>query len=89
VDAERSRRLLQSLLREKALIRVSPELVFHSSAIAALLETLRGSKKAGESIRVPEFKELAGISRKYAIPLLEYLDRSKVTRRIGDDRVLL
>ena len=35
------------------------------------------------------FKELAGITRKYAIPLLEYLDRERVTRRAGDERVIL
>jgi selenocysteine-specific elongation factor len=38
---------------------------------------------------VPVFKELTGITRKYAIPLLEYLDREKVTRRAGDERVIL
>ena len=35
------------------------------------------------------FKELTGITRKYAIPLLEYLDREHVTRRVGDERVIL
>jgi len=38
---------------------------------------------------VPVFKDLAGITRKYAIPLLEYLDRERVTRRQGDERVIL
>ena len=38
---------------------------------------------------VPTFKELAGVSRKYAIPLLEYFDREQVTRRTGDKRVIL
>jgi len=35
------------------------------------------------------FKELAGVSRKYAIPLLEYFDREKITRRAGDKRLVL
>ena len=35
------------------------------------------------------FKNLVGVSRKYAIPLLEYLDRERVTRRAGDERILL
>jgi selenocysteine-specific elongation factor len=38
---------------------------------------------------VAAFKDLAGISRKYAIPLLEYLDRRRVTRREGDRRIVL
>jgi selenocysteine-specific elongation factor len=43
----------------------------------------------GERLGVPAFKELTGITRKYAIPLLEYLDRERVTRRTGDERVIL
>jgi selenocysteine-specific elongation factor len=38
---------------------------------------------------VARFKEITGVSRKYAIPLLEYLDRERVTKRVGDDRVIL
>jgi selenocysteine-specific elongation factor len=38
---------------------------------------------------VPQFKELTGITRKYAIPLLEYLDRERVTKRVGDERIIL
>jgi selenocysteine-specific elongation factor len=53
-------------------------------------QKLADHKKAkGERISVPAFKELAGISRKYAIPLLEYIDRERVTRRAGDERVIL
>jgi selenocysteine-specific elongation factor len=38
---------------------------------------------------VPQFKALAGVSRKYAIPLLEYLDSERITRRAGDKRIIL
>ena len=90
IEAKRAERLLQILLREKILVRVSPELIFHSGALAQLKERLAGFKKSnGERISVPVFKELTGITRKYAIPLLEYLDRERVTRRAGDDRVIL
>jgi len=90
VEAKRAEKLLQILLREKNLIRVSPELIFHRDALARLKELLAAHKKAkGERISVPVFKDLAGISRKYAIPLLEYLDRERVTRRAGDERVIL
>jgi selenocysteine-specific elongation factor len=44
---------------------------------------------SGPRLSVPAFKELTGITRKYAIPLLEYLDRERVTRRAGDERVIL
>jgi selenocysteine-specific elongation factor len=90
VEAKRAEKLLQILLREKNLVRVSAELIFHRRALAQLKERLAAYKKAkGERISVPVFKELAGITRKYAIPLLEYLDRERVTRRAGDERVIL
>jgi selenocysteine-specific elongation factor len=90
VDAKRAEKILQILLRDKSLVRVSPELIFHRDALAEMRGKLAGFKKAkGERISVPVFKDLTGISRKYAIPLLEYLDRERVTRRSGDERVIL
>jgi len=90
IEAKRAEKLLQILLRERSLVRVSPELIFHRDALGRLKERLAAHKKAkGERISVPVFKDLAGISRKYAIPLLEYLDRERVTRRAGDERVIL
>jgi selenocysteine-specific elongation factor len=90
IDRARAEKLLQILLREKALVRVSPELIFHAAALERLPRLLKEYKKAkGERIGVPAFKELTGISRKYAIPLLEYLDRQRLTRRAGDERVIL
>jgi selenocysteine-specific elongation factor len=90
VDAKRAEKILQILLRDKSLVRVSPELIFHRDALAEMRGKLAGFKKAkGERISVPVFKDLTGISRKYAIPLLEYLDRERVTRRAGDERVIL
>jgi selenocysteine-specific elongation factor len=90
IEPARAEKLLQLLLREKTLLRITPELIFHRRALAELREKLAGYKKAkGERISVPAFKDLTGITRKYAIPLLEYLDRERVTRRLGDERVIL
>ncbi len=90
VEPQRAEKLLRILLHEKQLVRVSPELIFHSEALRHLKEQLSTYRKGrGERISVPVFKELTGITRKYAIPLLEYLDREKVTRRAGDERVIL
>ena len=87
VDPARARTLLQLMLRDKRLVRVSDELVFHASAMESLRALL--AKKKGAHFAVPEFKDWTGISRKYAIPLLEYLDRERITRRDGDARVVL
>jgi selenocysteine-specific elongation factor len=87
VEAARARSLLQILLREKRLVRISDDLVFHHSAIEKLRAML--AERKGSRFGVPSFKEWTGVSRKYAIPLLEYLDREKITRRDGDERVVL
>ncbi len=87
VEAARARRLLQILLREKRLLRVSDELIFHRSAVEGLKALLTSHRSA--RFNVGTFKEWTGISRKYAIPLLEFLDREHVTRREGDERVVL
>jgi len=90
VEPKRAEKILQILLRDKVLVRVTPELIFHRDALAQLRDRLSVFKKnKGERISVPIFKELTGITRKYAIPLLEYLDRERVTRRAGDERVIL
>ncbi len=87
VEGSRARSILQLLLRDKKLIRISDDLVFHPSALQSLKLLL--AKRKGQKFAVPEFKEWTGISRKYAIPLLEFLDRERVTRREGDTRIVL
>jgi selenocysteine-specific elongation factor len=90
IETARAERLLQILLREKVLVRVSADLIFHRDALNVLSGLLAQYKKSkGDRIGVPAFKELTGITRKYAIPLLEYLDRQRLTRRAGDERVIL
>ena len=90
VEPVRARKILQILLRENALIKVAEDLFFHRDAIARLRELIAGYRKErGDRLPITAFKDLAGISRKYAIPLLEYLDREHVTRRAGDERVIL
>jgi len=90
VESRRAQKILQILLREKVLIKVAEDLVFHRAAVARLRAMLASYRKErGERLPIPVFKELTGITRKYAIPLLEYLDREHVTRRVGDERVIL
>ena len=79
--------LLQILLREKRLIRVSDELVVPPRGHGEAARMLAARRGAAFSVRA--FKEWTGISRKYAIPLLEYLDRERVTRRDGDEAIVL
>jgi len=87
VDATRAKSLLQVLLRQQKLIRVTPDLVFHQNAILDLRDQLK--TRSGTTFSVTDFKDWTGVSRKYAIPLLEFLDRERVTRREGDQRIVL
>ncbi|MBI2687854.1 MAG: selenocysteine-specific translation elongation factor [Acidobacteria bacterium] len=87
VDATRSAILLNTLLKERKLVRVSADLVFHHAAIDHLKAMLAARK--GTKFGVSEFKEWTGCSRKFAIPLLEFLDRERLTRRDGDHRVVV
>jgi selenocysteine-specific elongation factor len=89
IDKTRAQKIVTLLLRDKVLIKVSDELVFHHTALAGLRQQLRLQKSKAPKIDVARFKDLAGVSRKYAIPLLEYLDRERVTKRVGDERVIL
>jgi selenocysteine-specific elongation factor len=87
VEPARARTLLQILLKNRKLIRVGDELIYHASAVDALRQSLAARK--GVRFSVADFKDWTGVSRKYAIPLLEYLDREHVTRREADQRVVL
>jgi selenocysteine-specific elongation factor len=93
VDKARAQKIVTLLLREKVLVKISEELVFHQSALQELRGKLAAFKtKSGAGVAkidVGKFKEMTGVSRKYAIPLLEYLDRERVTRRVGDERLIL
>ena len=77
------------LLKQEQLVRVSQEISLPAGQADALEARLRQSFPKGRRFTVAEFKELFGVSRKYAIPLLEYLDRKRVTQRSGDERVVL
>jgi selenocysteine-specific elongation factor len=89
VDKARAQKLVTLLLRDKVLIKISDDLVFHSEALQGLRRQLGAEKSKSPKMNVARFKDLTGVSRKYAIPLLEYLDRERVTRRVGDERVIL
>ena len=89
VDLPRGQKIVTLLLRDKVLIKISDQLVFHRTALEELRRLLAAYKAKSASIDVAHFKELTGVSRKYAIPLLEYMDRERVTKRVGDARTLL
>jgi selenocysteine-specific elongation factor len=89
VDKTRAQKIVTLLLRDKILIKISEDLVFHRIALDDLRRRMTAEKEKSPRIDIARFKDLTGVTRKYAIPLLEYLDREHVTKRVGDERVIL
>ena len=91
VTAAEGKKLVQQLIDSENVIKVTAEFHFSKPVIDDLHAKLKSfaDTTADRLIDVPKFKEIAGVSRKYAIPLLEYFDREHVTARAGDKRVIL
>lgn len=80
--------VLQLLLRQETLLKISETLYFSKERFDPLVESVVEAIERDGEIDAPRFKALTGLTRKFSIPILEYLDRIKVTMRIGDKRVL-
>jgi selenocysteine-specific elongation factor len=89
LDRSSARKIVQLMIADRVLVKVAEDLFVHGEALDALVATVRGLKAQGGTFGVGEFKALTGLSRKFAMPLLEYLDGQRVTRRLGDTRVIL
>jgi selenocysteine-specific elongation factor len=88
LDRARAQQIVTLLLRDRTLVKVNEELVFHRRALEELKAKLMEMKKTSATIDIPRFKDMTGVTRKYAIPLLEYFDREHVTKRVGNERVI-
>ena len=88
LPAAHVRKILQTLLDSREVVKVSGDFYFARKAIDSLIEKIRDSASGDRTIDVAKFKEISGVSRKYAIPLLEYFDAEKITFRSGDKRVI-
>jgi selenocysteine-specific elongation factor len=89
VTAAVADRVVKLLLRRGVLVKLDT-LIFDATSLERLKFEIQALKASGVSrVDVAAFKERYGVSRKYAIPLLEFLDRERLTRRAGDSRILL
>ncbi len=91
LNKEQARKIFQLFLNSGEIIKGSEDFYFTSEAITRLIKNLKefAAKTPDRLIDVAAFKDIANVSRKYAIPLLEFFDREKVTRRAGDKRLIL
>ncbi len=89
VDKARAQKLVTLLLRDRVLVKLADDLVFHQTALEGLRQLMATQKAKTPKIDVATFKDMLGVTRKYAIPLLEYLDQQRITRRVGDERIII
>jgi len=89
LERNTARKIIQLMVKENALVKITEDMLIHRVAMDKLIADVRALKSKNPKIGVGEFKDLTGVSRKFAIPLLEYLDRQRVTRRVGDERMIL
>ncbi len=83
-----ARDVLRLITQEGVLVKVKEDLYFHRDAVDELRNRLISFLKEHGEITTPQFKEMTGASRKYAIPLIEHFDLNQLTVRVGDNRVL-
>jgi selenocysteine-specific elongation factor len=80
--------LLNLLVSQRRVVKVSSDVVFDASAYDKMVKTTVAHIKSQGKITVAEVRDMFNTSRKYALALMEYLDEQKITRRVGDERVL-
>ena len=80
--------VLQVMAKEGLLVKVKEDLYFHKKVLEGLKNQLIAFLKKNGEISTPQFKDMTGASRKYTIPLIEYFDKSQLTVRVGDTRIL-
>ena len=88
ITANKDREVIQVLVSEGVLVRVKDDLLYHQESLEGIKESLTTYLKEKDNISASEFRDLLGITRKHAIPLLEHLDSTRFTMRVGDHRVL-
>jgi selenocysteine-specific elongation factor len=84
IDSE----LLNALIDQGKVVKVNESVIFASTAYQAMAGQITAHLQDKGSITVAEARTIFNSSRKYMLPLLEYLDQQRITRRVGDERVL-
>ena len=80
--------LLNLLIEQRQVVKVSDGVFFSASAYSEMVDKVIAYARSKGKVTLAEVRDMLGTSRKYAQALLEYMDEKKLTRRIGDERVL-
>jgi selenocysteine-specific elongation factor len=88
IDPARAKDVLMILVGEGNIVKIKADLYFHAGAVSELKEKVVAFLTDHGEMSTPQFKDIAGVSRKYLIPLMEHLDSRNITIRVGDIRKL-
>ena len=88
VDTKEKEEVIEGLLEEQLIVRVSEDLIYEKKVVDTLQEEVREMIKANNGMTMNDFRDRYGLSRKFTIALLDYFDRIKFTRRVGEKRLL-
>ncbi len=80
--------VIESLLQEGELVKLSPKVLWERGVFNEAIRIAEEHFKNNEVLTMPQFRDMLGTSRKYALAFLEYLDRNGITKKVGDNRVL-
>jgi len=87
-DPSHAKQMLSLLIEEKILTKISPTLAYHKDTLDGALDAVKKHFEQTDKLAVGDLKKILGVSRKHAVPLLEYFDRIGLTLRTGDYRIL-
>ncbi len=88
VDEEQLRPIVELCVNQGHLLRLGDGMFLHADGEARVRELIGAELQSGEGLTVSQIKDVLGVSRKYAVPICEHLDRIGFTRRVADRRVL-
>jgi selenocysteine-specific elongation factor len=88
LDKNQYQLVYAALIEMGELVKLDEDIAFSRDAYSEAVELLRKHLKENGSIQLGQFRDILGTSRKYAMALLDYFDQNKVTKRVGDNRVL-
>ena len=87
IKQSRTNDLLHLLVTQNKILEISSQNYIHMKIFNLFIDDLRVFFKNNKILSVSEIKKITGLSRKFVIPLLEYLDQNKFTKRIKNDRI--
>ncbi len=80
--------IVSALVSQGTLVRLSEDVLLLHETYDQMVERIQQHIRENSSITVAQVRDLFGTSRKYALALMEYLDQQRITRRVGDERML-